>query len=114
MSENGEGGEGEEQQEPKNILTKEQIQEGLSMIAKTHGKSPFYPLDDISNIHFVIDGSTYAYVTLNVEEKEVEELGEHLRNYRNLRYLNFSKNSLKDVSEIVHIPYLLTLDINTN
>jgi len=37
-------------------------------------------------------GDSFAYNSLNVEEKEVEELGELLVNYQNISFLNISKN----------------------
>jgi len=61
-----------------------------------------------------IDGSSYAYVKLDLEEKELEELGDSLRLYQHLRYLNLSKNSLKDIQEIVHLPLLLTCNASSN
>eukprot|EP00347_Sterkiella_histriomuscorum_P017186 403350341 len=82
--------------EPKNILKPEQIAAGLSQVSKIH------------------DGSSYAYVNLNLEEKELEELGDHLRLYQHLRFLNLSKNQLKDINEITYLPYLLTLNASEN
>ena len=61
-------------EEPKNFLKQEMITAGLSQVAKT------------------FDGASYAYSHLTVEEKEIEELGELLGNYANLRFLNLSKN----------------------
>lgn len=81
---------------PKNILKPEQIVGGLSHVAKTH------------------DGASYAYTNLVLEEKELEELGEALRNYQHLRFLSVSKNQLKDVSEILHLPFLLTFQSAEN
>jgi Leucine-rich repeat (LRR) protein len=49
-----------------------------------------------------------------LEEKELEELGEALRSYQHLRFLSLQKNQLKDVSEIIYLPYLLTLQANEN
>ena len=61
-------------EEPKNFLKLEQIQSGLSQISRTH------------------DGASYAYTSLNLEEKELEELGDLLRQYSHLRFINLSKN----------------------
>jgi Leucine-rich repeat (LRR) protein len=91
-----EGAEQQEQAPPKNILKTEQIVAGLSMIDKTH------------------DGSSYAFTNLIIDEKEVEELGEGLRGYQHLRFLSLQKNQIKDVSEIIYLPYLLTLQGNEN
>ena len=93
---NVDGGEGGEPVVPKNILKPEQIVPGLSHIAKTH------------------DGASYAYTNLVLEEKELEELGEALRPFQHLRFLSLNKNQLKDVSEILHLPFLLTFQAAEN
>jgi Leucine-rich repeat (LRR) protein len=51
---------------------------------------------------------------LTLEEKELEELGEHLRAYQHLRFLSLSKNQLKDVSDVIYLPFLLTLNASEN
>jgi Leucine-rich repeat (LRR) protein len=91
-----EGAEQQEQAPPKNILKVEQIVAGLSQIEKTH------------------DGASYAFTNLVLDEKEIEELGEALRSYQHLRFLSLQKNQLKDVSEIIYLPYLLTLHAAEN
>lgn len=83
-------------EEPKNILTLEQVKQGLGSIQKSH------------------NGKTYAYVNLNVEEKELELLSEVLRSYHNLQNLNISKNQLKDISEVGNLPHLITLNASEN
>lgn len=94
---NPEGGEViEEQAPPKNILKAEQIVAGLSQISKTH------------------DGASYAFTNLVLEEKELEELGESLRSYLHLRVLSLAKNQFKDISDVLYIPNLLTLNASEN
>ena len=85
-----------QEEEPKNILKLEQIHEGLSSIQRS------------------FDGTTYAFVNLTLEEKEIQELGQLLRSYQHLRNVNLSKNELKDVAEVVHFPHLLNLNLSTN
>ena len=83
-------------EEPRNYLTQETVAEGLSQIAKT------------------FDGASYAYTTLTIESKEVEELGDLLGMYSHLRYLNLSKNAIKDVREVAKLTYLLDLQASEN
>lgn len=85
-----------EQAPPKNILKVEQIVAGLSQVSKTH------------------DCTSYAFTSLNLEEKELEEMGECLRQYQHLRFLSLSKNQLKEVSEVLYIPFMLTLNLSEN
>jgi Leucine-rich repeat (LRR) protein len=86
----------EEQAPPKNILKVEQIVGGLSQVSKTY------------------DGASYAFTNLVLDEKEIEELGESLRSYQHIRFLSMQKNQLKDISEILYIPHLLTFNASEN
>jgi hypothetical protein len=52
-----------EPEEPRTFLKQEQINEGLSLIARTAGKYPY--------LSKCLDGRSYAYSTLNLEEKEI-------------------------------------------
>ena len=47
-------------------------------------------------------------------EKEVQELSTLLRPYIHLQNINLSKNEIRDVSEVVHLPYLLTINASSN
>jgi Leucine-rich repeat (LRR) protein len=57
---------------------------------------------------YLIDGRSYAYSTLNLEEKEIQELGELLKPFVHLSNINLSKNDLRDISCISELPNLLT------
>lgn len=58
----------------------------------------------------MIDGRSYAYSTLNLEEKEIQELGELLKPYVHLANLNLSKNDIRDISCVSELPHLLTFN----
>ena len=60
------------------------------------------------------DGSSYAFAHLTLEEKEIQELGVLLRPYVHLQNINLSKNQLIDISELMHLPYLLQLNVSSN
>jgi Leucine-rich repeat (LRR) protein len=62
----------------------------------------------------ILDGKSYAYSTLNLEEKEIQELGEILRPYQHLTNLNLSKNDIRDISEVRHFSHLINLNASTN
>jgi Leucine-rich repeat (LRR) protein len=51
---------------------------------------------------------------LVLDEKEIEELGEALRGYAHIRFLSLQKNQIKDISEVLYIPHLLTLNAAEN
>lgn len=86
----------QEPEEPRTFLTQQQLEEGLSIVQRT------------------ADGTSYAFSNLNLEEKEIQELGELLRPYKHLTNVNLSKNDLRDVSEVRHLTYILTLNASTN
>ena len=80
-----------EQEDPKNFLTQETINENLSQIDTTS------------------DGNTCAFTTLFLEEKEIEVLGDAIKNYLHLRNINLNKNQLTSLNELQSLPNLLTL-----
>ena len=61
-----------------------------------------------------IDGSSYSFVNLNLQGKELDLLGENFKYYQHLRYIDLSQNQLKDISDVVYIPHLLTLNASEN
>lgn len=88
----------EEPQLPKDQreLIKKSIKDGLSQISKTS------------------DNDGYAFSKLNLAEKEIRKLFRYLRQYPHLKYLDASINSIRDISILANIPYLLTLDLFQN
>ena len=70
------------------VLNKETISTGLSQIQKT------------------ADGSTYAFAVLNLEEKELDDIGDLLSNYEHLRDLNLNKNKLESIDKLRSLKYL--------
>ena len=63
--------------------------------------------------HFT-DCKSSAYSTLNLEEKEIQELGTILEPYVNLTNVNLSKNDIRDVSTVLNMPSLVNLIASTN
>ena len=58
----------------------------------------------------VIDGSSYAFTTLNLEKgmngEVIDDLSVALRAFHHLRSVNMSKNGLLMADEFVHLPFL--------
>lgn len=75
--------------EPKNELKQEIIAENLSQV------------DNV--------GDTHAFTTLICEEKELEILGDAIKQYKYLRNINVSKNQLISIKELEELPNLLIL-----
>ena len=85
-----------EPEEPKITLKQEQIVEGLSAIRRTH------------------DGSSFAYSTLTLEEKELDLLGEEIKSHVHLQQINIKVNNIKDVSVLAELPHLLHINVPQN
>jgi len=49
-----------------------------------------------------------------LEEKEIQELGQLLRPYIHLQTVNLNKNQLNDISEMMHLTYLVNLSASGN
>ena len=82
--------------DPEQLECEKKIKENLSQISKTY------------------DNSSFAYVNLNISEKELKKLYDLLKDYPYLRYINVSKNEIEDIDCIGNIPYLLTLNASNN
>lgn len=84
--------EGEEEAPPK-VLTPDLIKASLSQIGKT------------------FDGTSYAFLKLDLTDKELESLCEDLGGYQHLRFLELNGNVLGDISVLAKIPYVLRLNL---
>jgi len=82
--------------DPEEVETKKKIQAGLSQLSKIH------------------DNSNFAYVSLNVAEKEIKNLYDIIPKYPYLRYVNMEKNEIENIESLGSITYLLTLNLSNN
>ncbi|KAL5014908.1 hypothetical protein ScPMuIL_009178 [Solemya velum] len=91
--------EGEQQEEEEKIpevpLTEDIITECLSLLCKTG------------------DGLSHAFVRMDVHERELTNIS-MLKSYIHLRYIDVSKNNLKDISSLSSLTHLLTLRADYN
>lgn len=54
----------------------------------------------ISQLGKTANGSTYAYLKMNLAEKEIEKLYDSLSSYKHIRYLDISQNKITDLASI--------------
>ncbi|XP_005106195.1 leucine-rich repeat-containing protein 23 isoform X2 [Aplysia californica] len=85
----------EEEKVPPNPLSEDLVAESLSLLCKTG------------------DGLSHAYVRLDVHEREITDI-EILQSFIHLRYIDVSKNSLKDISPLSALTHMLTLKADEN
>jgi len=85
----------EEEKVPPNPLTEDIIAESLSLLCKTG------------------DGLSHAYVRLDIHERGVTDI-DMLKCFIHLRYVDISKNALKDISALSALTHMLTLKADEN
>ncbi|XP_071109148.1 leucine-rich repeat-containing protein 23-like isoform X1 [Haliotis cracherodii] len=85
----------EEEKPPANPLTEEIMAESLSLLCKTG------------------DGLSHAYVRLDTHDREITDIG-ILKGFIHLRYVDVSKNNLKDISPLCALTHMLTLKADEN
>ena len=78
------------------IMTKENIKGGLSLIGKT------------------FDGSSFSFIKLSLENKELDGVCEDLGHYKHLRDINLSGNHLDNINVLSKLPYILKLNLVGN
>lgn len=61
-----------------------------------------------------IDGSSYAFTALTIQETEVTDLGTELQQYEHLQHLYLKQNQIQSIDSIGYLQHLLTVDANTN
>jgi len=82
-------------------LTLDVLKTSLSKVGKTFGK-------DHS------DGSSFAFVKLDLTNKGLSALSEDLANYQQLRHIVLGSNSLKDINVLGKLRFVLTLEAPSN
>lgn len=82
--------------EPQNPLKLEELRKGLKKISKTY------------------NGLSYAYIQLDLKDKELDEIGEDLNNYVHLRDVNLSTNKFSHINPVQNMTYLVQLDASKN
>lgn len=61
-----------------------------------------------------LDGIGFAFTSLNLENRELEQLCEELALYKHLRNLNLSSNKLVKIELLKRLPSLLHLQLQHN
>lgn len=106
-----EGEEGREEGEEKIV---EEEDENSVRLREQEGKFRSDIKENLSNLSKTACGGSYAYVKLNLAEKEVERLFPVIASYSELRYLDLSSNALTDISAITSLKMLVSLNCSKN
>ena len=66
----------------------------------------------------LIDGTSYAFTTLNLEggygSKKIDDLSVALRQFPHIRNVNMAKNALWLADEMTYLPFLQDLNVSHN
>eukprot|EP00743_Colponemidia_sp_Colp-15_P001805 GILK01001970.1.p1 GENE.GILK01001970.1~~GILK01001970.1.p1 ORF type:complete len:331 (-),score=82.86 GILK01001970.1:137-1087(-) len=68
----------------------------------------------LSRISKTVDGTGYAFTRLDVKDKGLTDLGEDIVKYQHIRHINVSNNQIEDISSVVSLPHLLSIDAQSN
>jgi Leucine-rich repeat (LRR) protein len=53
-------------------------------------------------------------VKLDVEGQAIDNLGDYIKTFTHIRYLNLSKNFLQNIYDIIYLPNLIEIDVSKN
>jgi Leucine-rich repeat (LRR) protein len=68
----------------------------------------------ISNVGRNAEGNGYAYLKLDLENRELETMCEDLSGYQQLKYVHFSGNKFNNIMILTRLPNVLRLELSTN
>ena len=68
----------------------------------------------ISDLGRNSEGTGFAYLRLDLENREFENISEDLGSYQQLKYINFSGNKFSNVIILSRLPNILRLDLSGN
>lgn len=71
--------------------------------------SPDLLKEKMSNIGLTFDGSSFAFLTLSLEDEELINLSPELEHYTHLRHINFNGCNLPNIDPLKKMPHLLTV-----
>ncbi len=68
----------------------------------------------LSNISKIANNGSYAFVKLNLADKEIEKLYDPICQYTNLRYLDLQGNQISEIYNITGLKFLCSLNLSRN
>jgi Leucine-rich repeat (LRR) protein len=113
----GEKKEGEEGEEgEKKVIEPPEPEVELPTLNKAEDKKRTMRIikKGLTKIQKTNDNNGYAFTDMNVSGQEILNLYDILSLYPHVRYANFSKNKIDDISTVDMMPYLLTLNASEN
>jgi Leucine-rich repeat (LRR) protein len=70
--------------------------------------------DCLRDIEIIVGGGGFAFTRLDCSNKEITDLGNKVCDYKQLKHIVLSQNKIQDLSEVMKLPHLLTLQADEN
>jgi len=70
--------------------------------------------DCLADIDLCVGGGGFAFTKLDCSNKEITDLGNKVDAYKQLRHVILSQNKISDLTAIMKLPHLLTLQADEN
>jgi Leucine-rich repeat (LRR) protein len=70
--------------------------------------------DGLADIELCVGGGGFAFTKLDCSNKEITDLGNKVDAYKQLRHVILSQNKITDLTAIMKLPHLLTLQADEN
>lgn len=68
----------------------------------------------LSDIKPAVGGGGFVFTRLDCTEKELTNLGNKIENYEQIRHITLASNRITDITPLVKLPHLLTLQVENN
>ena len=110
----------EEEKEEEEKEEPELDSQGNPISPEDLAKGPRHPLKFevlktcLKKLSKTFDGLSYAFTALDIHEKELDDLGQDINKFTQLRNINASNNKLKEMSPLINMPYLSIVDFSIN
>jgi Leucine-rich repeat (LRR) protein len=68
----------------------------------------------LSNFQMSIDGENFLYTTLDMSNKNIEQLNKFIEEAKEVYYCNLANNNIPDPTNLKELQNLITLDLARN
>jgi Leucine-rich repeat (LRR) protein len=70
--------------------------------------------ESLKDIELIVGGGGFAFTKLDCSSKELNNLGNKVHNYKELKHIVLSDNRLEELGAVMKLPHLLTLKADGN
>jgi len=70
--------------------------------------------ESLKDIELIVGGGGFAFTKLDCSNKELNNLGNKVQTYKELKHIVLSENKVEDLSAVMQLPHLLSLKADGN